>query len=65
MSLAENLTRLQSEHGETNYRLAKAIDVTQTSVKSWKTGSRRPHPKHVKRIANHYDVTVEELMKEE
>ncbi len=61
MSLPENLARLQAEHGETNYRLAKSIDVTQTSIKNWKEGLRRPHPKNVKRIADHYGVTVERL----
>lgn len=61
MSFPKNLARLQAEHGETNYRLAKSIDVTQTSIKNWKDGIRRPHPKNVKRIADHYGVTVEQL----
>lgn len=50
---------------ETNYRLAKEIDVTQTSVKSWNTGERLPHPKTRKKIAEHYGITVEELMRED
>lgn len=61
MSFPENLAQLQAKHGETNYRLAKSIDVTQTSIKNWKEGIRRPHPKNVKRIADHYGVTVEQL----
>lgn len=65
MSLAKNLAKLQAERGETNYRLAKEIDVTQTSIKNWKSGSRIPHKKHVRRIADHYGVSVEELLKEE
>ena len=65
MGLAKNLARFQAERGETNDRLAKAIDVSQTSIKNWKNGERRPHPKHAKRIADHYGVTVDELMKEE
>ena len=32
MPLKENLVRLQEERGETNYRLAKAIGVSHTSV---------------------------------
>lgn len=61
MSLPENLARLQAERGETNYRLAKEIDVSQTSIKSWKEGACYPHPRHQQRIAKHYGVTVEEL----
>ena len=62
MGLKENLVRLQSESGETNYRLAKEIGVSQTSVKNWQDGVTHPFPRHVKAIAKHYGVKVEELM---
>lgn len=62
MGLKENLVRLQSENGETNYRLAKEIGVSQTSVKNWRDGVTHPFPRHVKAIAKHYGVKVEELM---
>ena len=65
MSFSENLIRLQAERGETNYRLAKEIGVSQTSIKSWKDGIRRPFPRHMTAIAKHYGVTVEELVKED
>ena len=58
---AENLARLQAEHGETNYRLAKARGVHQTSCQNWKSGI-KPHAKHVKLVADHYGVTEAELM---
>ena len=61
MSFPENLARLQAERGESNYRLAKEIDVSQTSIKNWKEGARRPHPRLQKRLAAHFCVTVEEL----
>lgn len=60
---AENLDRLQAERGETNYRLAKEIGVHQTSVQNWKSGI-KPHPKHIKLIAAHYGVSVDELLKD-
>ena len=63
MSFPENLARLQAEHGETNYRLAKEIDVSQTSIKNWKDGARHPHPRQIKKLAKHYGVTVDELFK--
>ena len=62
MSLPENLARLQAERGETNYRLAKEIDVSQTSIKNWKDGARRPHPRQIKKLANHFCVPVDELL---
>ena len=63
MSLPENLARLQAERGETNYRLAKEIDVSQTSIKNWKDGARRPHPRQIKKLADHFGVTVDTLLK--
>lgn len=61
MGFGENLARLQEEHGETSYRLAKAIGVHQTSITNWKNGI-KPHPKHAKLVAKHYDVTVKDMM---
>ena len=61
---AENLARLQAEHGETNYRLAKEIGVHQTSVQNWRSGI-KPHPKHVKLVAAHYGVTEKELLRQD
>lgn len=61
MGFSENLARLQEEHGETSYRLAKAIGVHQTSITNWKNGI-KPHPKHAKLVAKHYGVTVKDMM---
>ncbi len=63
LSFPENLARLQAERGETNYRLAKEIDVSQTSIKNWKESVCRPHPRQVKKLAKHYGVTVDSLLK--
>ena len=60
MGFGENLARLQEEHGETSYRLAKAIGVHQTSITNWKNGI-KPHPKHVRLVAEHYGVTVADI----
>ena len=49
MSFAENLARIQAERGVTNYRIAKEIDVNQTSIVNWKNGT-KPHPRNVKRL---------------
>lgn len=60
--LSKNLTRLQAERGETNYRLAKTLGVHQTSIANWKSGEATPHPKHLVMLAEHFGVTVEDLL---
>ena len=65
MGFAENLIRLQSEHGESGYRLAKELDVSQQSIANWRKGVCIPHPKMREKIAKHYKITVDELIKEE
>ena len=61
MSFAENLARIQAERGVTNYRIAKEIDVNQTSIVNWKNGT-KPHPRNVKRLADYFNVSVDELL---
>lgn len=60
MNFPETLSRLQAENMETNYRLAKALGVHQTTVKNWKNGA-TPQIEHMRRIAEHYGVTVSVL----
>ncbi len=62
MSFPENLARLQAERGESGYRLAKEIDVSQQSIANWRKGICIPHPKMQGKIAKHYGVSVDELM---
>lgn len=64
MNFSANLARLQKQHGESNYKLAKELGVHIDSVKYWKLG-RTPWPQHLKLIADHYGVTVEDLMAKE
>lgn len=61
IGLAENLTRIQAERGETNYRLAKEIGVSQTAIKHWKEGTHHPHPRHARLIEQHYGLKRGEL----
>lgn len=58
---AKNLSRLQADRKETNYRLAKEIGVHQTSIQNWKNGT-IPHPKHIQLVAEHFGVTVDDLL---
>lgn len=61
----DNLARLQAEHGESNYRLAKTLGIHQTTIANWRSGERRPHPKHLAALAEHYGVTVDDLLAQE
>lgn len=62
MNLSGTLARLQAERQESNYRLAKLIGVHQSTIKNWKNGT-KPHPEHIKLLAEHYGVPEEKLMK--
>ena len=64
MSFAENLSVLQAKHGETNYRLAKEIGVNQSSIDNLKSGV-TPHPRHIRIVAEHFGLTVDELLSED
>lgn len=58
--LPENISRLQAERGETDYRIAKCIGVHRGSIANWKNGI-KPHPRNLRKLARHFGVTVEEL----
>lgn len=61
MSFSENLVRLQAKNKESNYRLAKDLGVHATTVQNWREGM-RPRLEHAARVAEHYGLTVDELM---
>ena len=61
MALSENLRRLQEQRGESNYRLAKDLGVTCTSVQNWRDGKSEPLAVYKRMLAEHYGCTVEEL----
>ena len=63
MSFASRLMKLQYERRETNYKLARAIGVHQTTIKNWQSGT-IPQLEHLGLLADHYGVTVDELLKE-
>lgn len=63
MAFSDNLAALMAKHNESNYRLAKEIGVAQTSVANWLSGDNKPLSVYVEKIASHYDVTADELLK--
>lgn len=62
MPFSSNLEYLMGYFDVTNYRLAKYLGVSQTSVKNWVSGERLPHYQTQKMIADLFGVTVEDLV---
>lgn len=63
MAFSDNLAALMAKHNESNYRLAKEIGVAQTSVANWLSGDNKPLSVYVEKIASHYGVAADELLK--
>ena len=61
MAISENICKLQDQRGESNYRLAKSIGVSQTSVASWRSGRTKPLNVYIEKLADHFGVSVEQL----
>ena len=64
MDIAEKLSLLMKEKGETNYRLAKELGVSQSTIANWLSGT-KPSRLAEKAIAEHFGCTVEDLQKVE
>lgn len=65
MKFSESLEALMKEKGESNYRLAKEIGVSQTTVANWLSGKNEPIPSIRKLLDQHFGVTVGELLRED
>lgn len=61
MTFATKLCELMKKNSVTNYRLAKEIGVHQTTIKNWKEGT-QPLIEHVKKVADYFGVTFEDLI---
>jgi DNA-binding XRE family transcriptional regulator len=64
MGFSENLTRLQEERGVTNYKIAKALGISQTTIQNWKDGTSKPRYLYQIALAKYFGCTVEELLEE-
>ena len=63
MSYATNLCDLMQSRGISSYKLAKEVGVHVSTVTNWKGGS-NPKIEHVKKVADYFGVTVDELLSE-
>lgn len=62
---AENLKYAMQKLEISNYKLAKEVGCSQSSIKNWLDGDNLPHTKTRIRIAQHFGLTLEELDGEE
>lgn len=54
----EVFAKLLDEHGETAYQVHKATGVSQSVLSAWKNGNSTPRNPNLKKIADHFGVSV-------
>lgn len=58
----KNLKSLRKSSRMTQEKLAKAMNVSQTSIGSWELGSREPSCEDLIRLADYFNVSLDYLM---
>ena len=61
MSFQENLKNLRLKRGLSQKKLADAIGVAQSSINYWEKGERIPSVESTNRLADFFNVTLDEL----
>ena len=64
MGFAQNLKFLMETEGLTKYRLAKEINISQTSLANWLEEKNIPHPSTLNILASYFEISVNELVGE-
>lgn len=64
MTLAEKITALRGEHKLSQGDLAEQLDVSRQSVSKWETGQAVPELEKIIKLADLFDVSVDELVRE-
>lgn len=59
-----NLCAIRAKCGLTQSEVAKALDVTQSAVAMWENGRTYPRVSILKKLADLYNCTVDDLLKE-
>ncbi|MBO4687504.1 MAG: helix-turn-helix transcriptional regulator [Clostridiales bacterium] len=60
--LGTNIRSLRKAYGETQEQLGAVLNVEKTTVSNYENGMRKPDGEMIAKIANHYMVSVEELV---
>lgn len=61
MPFAANLKYIMQKSGLSNYKLAKELGCSQSSIKNWLDDNNIPHTKTRIKIAEHFGLTLAEL----
>lgn len=64
MSLGENLQRIRCTRHITQNAVAEKTGILQSSISQYENGLRTPPIEVLKKIADYYGVTLDELCKE-
>lgn len=65
MGLPENIRNLRLAHGLTQEDLGKIAGVSNAAVSTWESGEKEPRMGAIKRIVNHFGVSLGDLLDEE
>lgn len=63
MAFSDNVARLLEKNKVSNYRLAKDISVSRSTVRNWLDGKTAPQIEHARKVAAYFGKTVDEMMK--
>lgn len=63
--LGQRLLRLRMLHGETQEQVAERAGVSYVSLSRYENGQRMPKMDILMKLADHYGISVDELMREE
>ncbi len=61
MSLNENITKFRNDRGETQSQLADVLGVSNRTVSKWECGDGEPDIPTLMKLAEHYQVSLDEL----
>ncbi len=62
MTTTEKIKELRIKSGLTQADVSKQLGVGESAISMWESGKRQPSAKRLRRIANLYEVTVDQLI---
>lgn len=61
--LSNNIKSLRNSMGETQEDLAYSLDLnSKSAIANWESGENRPSPENLQKLAEHFKVTVDQLL---
>jgi DNA-binding XRE family transcriptional regulator len=61
LGFSKNLARMQEERGVTNYKIAKALGISQTTIQNWKDGKSKPRSLYLTALMRYFGCTLDDL----